>query len=127
MTEEKKYYERVTPAEAAKNGVTFISTGKVTVSDEKAKLEMISSEHFKEIKPLLILFAIRNKKGEWYRSKVMDGHSNNWTEDLDKARIYTKLGPARSVRTKWHKKYPELGKFDVIALKVAELTVLDFK
>ena len=36
------------------------------------------------------LYAVRNKKGFWFRAKGYGGHGNSWVESLNDAKLYTK-------------------------------------
>lgn len=69
----------------------------------------------------LKLYAIQNKSGQWFRSKGIDGYGKSWVDDLEKAKIYTKIGPARSQVTFWANNFPEYGIPKLIELQVSNL------
>lgn len=47
----------------------------------------------------LRFYMVVNSNGEFFRSKGRDGYSLTWTTDIKKARVYNKIGPARSIVT----------------------------
>ncbi len=60
----------------------------------------------------LKFYLVRNSEGKYFRAKGQGGYGQTWTE-LQKARVYTKLGSARSVVTffanenlRYENKYP---------------------
>jgi len=74
----------------------------------------------------LELYVVVNNKGQFFRAKGYGGGGQNWVDDIRKAKIYGKLGPARSTVTYFSQdpKYP----VPIIAkLKVDGYEVLDEK
>jgi hypothetical protein len=62
------------------------------------------------------VYAIRNKKGEYFRSASINGYRSTWTT-LDRARIYTKIGVPKGVitgRLKYEDEGLELVTYDLI-------------
>ena len=55
------------------------------------------------------LYAVRNSDGKWFRAVGYGGHGPSWVDDIQRARIYPKLGTARG-RVGYfannHKDYP---------------------
>jgi len=74
---------------------------------------------------LLTLYAVRNKKGEWFRTKGYGGSGQSWVSDIKRARIYGKLGPARSIVTFFTSNWPEYGIPDIIQFDIKEFIVMD--
>ena len=55
----------------------------------------------------MILYAVQNSDGQWFRSKGYGGYGKSWVDDIATARIYGKIGPARATVTFFANKYPE--------------------
>lgn len=64
----------------------------------------------------LTFYVIRNKEGKYYRSKGYSGYGQNWVTELNKAKVWTKIGSANATVTWWYSSYPEYGIPDVIPL-----------
>ncbi len=73
----------------------------------------------------LKLYIVVNQEGKYFRAKGMNGHGDSWIDDIQRARIYTKLGPARSVVSFFASKYPTFGIPNIHELNIASTTVLD--
>ena len=73
---------------------------------------------------LLKFYAIRNRDGKYMRSKGFGGHGEKWVDELKKAKIYPKIGGARSQVTYWANNYPEYGIPELIELNVTEMAVV---
>lgn len=73
----------------------------------------------------LELYAVRNKKGQYFRSKGYGGYGPSWVNELQKAKIYPKIGPARSQVTFWANNYPGFGTPEIIVLTVSVTKVLN--
>lgn len=73
----------------------------------------------------LKLYAIRNSKGQFYRSKGYSGAGSCWVDDINKARVYGSTGPARSVVTFFTKHYPDYPMPELIKLNIAGFEVMD--
>lgn len=74
---------------------------------------------------LLTMYAVRSKDGKWFRRKGYSGYGDSWVDDIKRARIYGKPGPARAQITFWAENYPSHGVPDLVALKVTDMEVLD--
>lgn len=73
----------------------------------------------------LVLYAVRNKEGKWFRRKGYGGYGDTWVSEFSKARIYTRTGGARSVVSWFAGHYPEYGAPDLVALRISDVVVLD--
>lgn len=73
----------------------------------------------------LKVYIVVNQEGKFFRAKGMNGRGDSWVEDINSARIYTKLNPARSVVTFFASKYPTFGIPQIHELSVSNVTVLD--
>jgi hypothetical protein len=78
-----------------------------------------------EVLPQLVLYLVRNRKGKWFRAKGYEGSGDSWVEDINKARIYTKLAQARGRRTFFATNYPDFGVPDIVELIVIGSRVID--
>lgn len=75
----------------------------------------------------LKLYIVVNKEGKYFRAKGYGGHGESWIDDIQRARIYTRLGPARSIVSFFASEYPTYGIPDIHELKITSSTVLDEK
>ncbi len=73
----------------------------------------------------LEFFAVRNKDGQWFHRKGYSGSGETWREDVQEARIYNKIGPARAQVTYFAEKYPSFGVPEIVCFKVGEVTVIN--
>jgi hypothetical protein len=49
----------------------------------------------------LEVFAVRNEKGEFYRSYSVQKRSGAWVKNIADAKVYTKKGPAQGLVTRF--------------------------
>ena len=77
------------------------------------------------IEPLMTVYAVRNKDGEYFRAKGYGGSGDTWVDSLKKARIYPKPGPARAQVTFFANNWPEFGVPELVELRVTEVVVLN--
>lgn len=70
------------------------------------------------------LYAVRNREGRWFRSKGARGYGETWTPDVDKAKLYTKIGQARGRVSFFANKWPEFGVPDVVEFTATETRAL---
>jgi hypothetical protein len=70
-------------------------------------------------------YAVRNSEGKWFRSKGYGGYGDTWTDDSSKARLYGKMGPARSCRTFFVTRWPEFGAPDIVKLECEPVVIDD--
>jgi hypothetical protein len=75
----------------------------------------------------LVLYAVRNKEGKWFRRKGFGGYGDTWVEDFYKARVYAKVGGARSVVSWFASHHPAYGVPDLVALEISSVRVIDEK
>jgi len=64
----------------------------------------------------ITFYAVRSKDGKYLRSKGYSGSGESWVDNLEKAKIWTKIGPANAQVTWWARTFPEYGIPDVIPL-----------
>jgi len=77
------------------------------------------------MKEQLILYAVKSKDGKWFRAKGFGGYGDSWVDSLDNAKLYTKIGQARSRVTFWATNFPEYGIPDIVMIKAIATAVLD--
>lgn len=73
----------------------------------------------------LTLYAVRNKEGKWFRSKGMNGYGESWVEDINKAKIYPKIGQARSRVTYWSNAFPKYGIPDLVKINATSFEIVE--
>ena len=73
----------------------------------------------------LNFYAVRSKDGKQFRSKGYGGSGESWVDDVTKAKIYSKVGPAKTQITFWAKKYPEYGIPDLVRITTGVCEYLD--
>lgn len=73
----------------------------------------------------LDFYAVRSQDGKWLRSKGMNGYGESWVDDLTKAKIYSKPGPAKAQITFWAKHYPDFGIPDLVRITTGVCEYLD--
>lgn len=72
----------------------------------------------------LRFYLVRNSEGKYFRSKGYGGYGSSWVEDVGKAKVYQKIGQARSRVTYWAGEWPEYGVPTVIEFGVGQIDVL---
>ena len=80
-----------------------------------------------QINNVLVLYAVRNNKGQYFRAKGYGGGGNTWVDDINKAKIYGKTGGARGTITWFANNYPNYPTPDLIKLTVTGIEVMDEK
>jgi len=73
----------------------------------------------------LTFYIVKSKDGKYFRSKGFSGYGESWVTDIQSAKVYQKIGPARTQVTFWASEYPKFGIPDIIELTVTETKVLD--
>jgi len=73
----------------------------------------------------LVLYAVRNNKGQYFRAKGYGGGGASWVDDINKAKIYGKTGGARGTITWFANNHPKYPTPDLIKLTVTSLEVMD--
>lgn len=76
------------------------------------------------MEPLLEIYAVQNQDGKWFRAKGMNGSGKTWVDDLKKAKIYPKIGPARRTITWFANTFPDFAIPALVKLKVTEIEVV---
>lgn len=74
---------------------------------------------------MINLYVIRNRDGQYFRAKGYGGTRDSWVAEIEKARLYTKLGPARTQVSFWANNYPAFGVPEIVVLAAQETGVLD--
>ncbi len=72
----------------------------------------------------LVLFVVVNQEGKFFRAKGYNGYGETWVDDINKARLYAKLGPARSAVTYFANSYPKYGIPDIYRIHVGTCEVM---
>lgn len=74
----------------------------------------------------LVLFVVRNAKGQYFRAKGFSGSGESWVNDINKAKIYGKIGGARGTVTYFAQdtKHPVP---EIVKLTVTGMEVIDEK
>ena len=73
----------------------------------------------------LIRYAIRNSQGLYLKAKSYSLDGGGWVVDINKAKIYSGTGSARTVIT-WYDKYcPNLPTPDLIKITMSGIEVMD--
>ena len=72
----------------------------------------------------LILYVVRNSKGQFFRAKGFSGRSDSWTDDINKAKIYGKIGGARGTVT-YFAQNPKFPVPEIVKLSVTGMEVID--
>lgn len=74
---------------------------------------------------LLVFYAIQNSDGKYYRAIGHQGYGAQWVDDLVKARIYARKGPARSIVTYYANAYPKKQPPMLVELHVTKTVIVD--
>jgi len=72
----------------------------------------------------LKLYFVQNKEGKFFRAKGYGGYGKTWVDDVQKARIYNRIGPARATITWFANNYPEYGIPDLCEISVYNIQIL---
>jgi hypothetical protein len=73
----------------------------------------------------LELYVVQSKDGKWLRRKGYGGSGTCWVDNINKARIYPKIGGARSMVTWWANNYPDYGIPLIVKLTVSATEFID--
>lgn len=73
----------------------------------------------------LEFYLVRNKEGKWFRAKGYGGSGDSWVDEVKRARVYGRIGPARAQVNFWATNYPKYGVPEIVKLTVSGFTVLD--
>ena len=75
----------------------------------------------------LEFYMVRSQDGKWLRSKGYNAMGDNWVDDIKKAKVWNKIGPARAQVTFWSTSYPSYGVPEIVVLKATIHSVIDEK
>lgn len=99
---------------------------------ETPQQEAFLEEFFQEEKHVfndfninLEFFAVRNSSGQYFHNVGYGGYGKSWVDDLSKAKIYTKIGQARSRVTWFSRNHPEYPMPVIIKIIANRAVVLD--
>lgn len=73
----------------------------------------------------LEFYLVRNKEGKWFRAKGYGGSGDSWVAEIKRARVYGRIGPARTQVNFWATNYPTYGVPEIVKLTVSGFTVID--
>jgi hypothetical protein len=77
--------------------------------------------------PIATFYAIRNDKGEYYRTYAQGGQRSGWVKNLTEGRVWTTVGPARGKITALSNESPKNQVPELIEFVVREVNVVDQK
>jgi hypothetical protein len=73
----------------------------------------------------LELYVVVNQEGQFFRAVGYGGYGKSWVDTIDKAKIYAKLGQARSRVTYWYNNHPKYGRPKILKLTATGIEILD--
>ena len=79
----------------------------------------------RELAPLATFYAVRNAKGEFYRTYAQGGRGSGWVKELTDARLWTTIGPAKSKITTLSNQNPKDVVPELIEFIVREIKVVN--
>lgn len=80
-----------------------------------------------EAGPIATFYAVRNNKGEYYRTYAQGGRRSGWVKELTDARLWTTIGPAKGKITALSNEHPKDPVPELIEFVVREVNVVDQK
>lgn len=75
--------------------------------------------------PLAIFYAVRNDKGEYYRTYAQGGRRSGWVKELTDARLWTTIGPAKGKITALSNERPKEPVPELVEFIVREVNIVD--
>lgn len=75
--------------------------------------------------PIATFYAVRNSKGEFYRTYAQGGRRSGWVKELTDARLWTTIGPARGKITALSNEHPRDPVPELVEFVVREINVVD--
>jgi hypothetical protein len=72
----------------------------------------------------LKVYVVRNQDGQFFKAKGFGGSGPTWVDDIQRARIYPKIGQARGRVTWFANNYPDYGVPDIIELTASKAKVI---
>ena len=73
---------------------------------------------------MMVLYAVRNKNGQYFRAKGFGGGGDTWVDELRKARIYPRIGPARATVTYFALHHPSFCVPDLVELHITKVVAV---
>jgi hypothetical protein len=73
----------------------------------------------------LTFFVVMNSEGKYFRRKGHGGYGDTWVEDIQRARVYAKIGGARGTVTFFANEYPQYPPPSIIKMTVTATEVID--
>lgn len=73
----------------------------------------------------LFFYVVRNSDGEFFRAKGYGGYGKTWVSEITKARVYTKIGPARASVSYFANHYPEYPSPTILKMGVGAVEVIN--
>lgn len=70
-------------------------------------------------------YVVVNSDGQFFRRKGYGGYGNTWVDTLDTARVYVKIGQARSVVTFFANNYPQYPVPSLVKMTIGAVEILD--
>jgi len=74
-----------------------------------------------------VFYAVRNSDGQYFRAKGYGGGGASWVDTIEKAKIYPKIGTARSRVTWFANNHPSYPTPVIVKLVVTRTEVIDEK
>jgi hypothetical protein len=74
---------------------------------------------------MIELYIVQNKEGKYFRARGQHGYGETWVEDIQKAKVYGKIGQARSRVSYFYKNWPEYGMPIILKIDVIGFTVIN--
>lgn len=75
----------------------------------------------------LKLYAVMNHEGKWLRAKGFGGYGETWIKDIQKAKFYGRIGPARGRVTFFAKRWTNHPVPEIVEITSTDFKVLDEK
>lgn len=75
----------------------------------------------------MAFYIVQNRDGLFFRAKGMNGSGESWIADPMKAKVYSKIGPARAKVTFFANKHPSFGVPKILKLEIGKVTVMEEK
>jgi hypothetical protein len=120
-----------TKPHACKNCHDTRETGVITIhsnlvrTEEEIKKTFAILENTQHPALNLTIYVVQNEKGQFFRAKGYGGGGNTWVDDINKAKLYGKIGGARGVITWFANNYPQYPTLKLLKLSVGGVEVID--
>lgn len=77
-----------------------------------------------QINDELVVYVVRNSKGQYFRAKGISGYGDSWVDEINRAKIYPKIGGARGTVT-YFAQNPNFPIPEILKLTVTKVEVID--